>query len=402
MFSPEKKALKELLTESQRKLDLAFKRITQLEKTNNQLQQQLQKSQNVSNEMDHNQTDQTQMELGETSQTGVNQPQVSQSVVTQQGEATSYANIVKKQRIPPIFVSKFKDINSIVAILTQGNNGPTFQALSNGEAKIICSTEDMYRFVRTTLRQVQKNSTHSLHELEFYTYQLKSEKPFQAVIRGLYPTTPIEEIKEDLANVGHELISAANIVVRRTVKKKTVKKPLPLFYINLKPKPNNQEVFEITHLLHSKVIVEAPRKKREIPQCKKCQAYGHTHAYCSRQDKCVKCAGTHPTSTCTKKKNEPCKCANCGGNHTANWKGCSIYQEKLTAESKRKMTVSQRIRQQPRHGARRAAVDQVPAQRLRPCDGLLPCAPLRIADDPVELPLLEPQRRCAERRVRHV
>lgn len=42
---------------------------------------------------------------------------------------------------------------------------------------------------------------------------------------------------------------------------------------------------------------------------------------------CVKCAGKHKTIDCqlTKQDNNP-KCALCGGNHTANYKGCEVYK----------------------------------------------------------------------------
>lgn len=341
MFSPEKKAYKELYHESQNNLKMAIERIESLEAALKRLQNQSQATANDSTAMDQSQPHGVQDHEGQHAKSSLTKGAPTQG---DQTEPMDYAGAAKKQRIPPIFVNKFKDINTLVSILTRPDGAiPTFQALSNGEAKIMCSTEDMYRFVRNTLAQIQNNPGHSLQQLEFYTYQLKSEKLFQIVIRGLYPTTPVTEIQADLANAGHELISAANIIGRRTVKKKTVKKPLPLFFVNLKPKANNNDVFELTYLLHTKISVEAPRKKKEIPQCKKCQAFNHTQAYCSRHDKCVKCAGAHPTSTCTKKKTDPCKCANCHGEHTANWKGCPKYQEKVTALSKRKVTVTQRI-----------------------------------------------------------
>lgn len=50
---------------------------------------------------------------------------------------------------------------------------------------------------------------------------------------------------------------------------------------------------------------------------------------------------------CKKSKNETAKCANCGGNHTANWKGCPIYKEKIAAAVKPKTTAVQRVQQKP-------------------------------------------------------
>jgi transcription initiation factor IIF auxiliary subunit len=53
--------------------------------------------------------------------------------------------------------------------------------------------------------------------------------------------------------------------------------------------------------------------------------YGHTKAYCNRPFVCVKCGGTHATSSCKKTKDTPAKCALCNGPHPANYKGCEFY-----------------------------------------------------------------------------
>ena len=43
---------------------------------------------------------------------------------------------------------------------------------------------------------------------------------------------------------------------------------------------------------------EPPRPKRNIPQCSKCQRYGHAQAYIYHRPRCVKYAGTHLTKQC--------------------------------------------------------------------------------------------------------
>jgi len=44
----------------------------------------------------------------------------------------------------------------------------------------------------------------------------------------------------------------------------------------------------------------------------------------------VKCGAEHYTENCTKKLEEPAKCANCGENHTANYKGCHTFKKILS------------------------------------------------------------------------
>lgn len=43
--------------------------------------------------------------------------------------------------------------------------------------------------------------------------------------------------------------------------------------------------------------------------------------------KCVKCGQEHKTSDCTKTTDEKATCANCGGEHTANYKGCKCHKD---------------------------------------------------------------------------
>lgn len=101
-----------------------------------------------------------------------------------------------------------------------------------------------------------------------------------------------------------------------------------MFIVELKQNENNKLIYEIKTLLHCRITFEPPRPKREIPQCAKCQQYGHTKAYCRRSPKCIKCAGNHLSADCTRKyRSEDVKCVLCEGNHPANYKGCRVYKE---------------------------------------------------------------------------
>jgi PAX-interacting protein 1 len=46
-----------------------------------------------------------------------------------------------------------------------------------------------------------------------------------------------------------------------------------------------------------------------------------------KKRRCVKCAGKHTTESCTKPKEIPPKCYNCGANHLANYRGCVVAKE---------------------------------------------------------------------------
>jgi len=50
-----------------------------------------------------------------------------------------------------------------------------------------------------------------------------------------------------------------------------------MFFIDLEPDINNPDIFNLSLLCYSKIKVEAPRPKKDTPQCLRCQSYGHTH-----------------------------------------------------------------------------------------------------------------------------
>lgn len=142
------------------------------------------------------------------------------------------------------------------------------------------------------------------------------------ILKNTHPSTDLNDIKLELSELGHDCVNIWNIKQRKT------KKPLPIFIVELKPHENNKNVYHIKYLLKCKITFEPPRPKRDIPQCAKCQQYGHTKAYCRRNPKCIKCAGDHLSVDCPRKtRSNEVKCVLCEGNHPANYKGCQVYRE---------------------------------------------------------------------------
>jgi hypothetical protein len=86
----------------------------------------------------------------------------------------------------------------------------------------------------------------------------------------VYPTTDLAETKRSIMDKGHEVINIWKIKQRNT------NKPLSMFFVDLKPQDNNKDIYSIKLLLNICARFEAPPARREIPQCMKCQKYGHT------------------------------------------------------------------------------------------------------------------------------
>ena len=183
--------------------------------------------------------------------------------------------------------------------------------ISNNSVKVLPANPDAYRKLTKLLKNMNAN---------FHTYQLKQERPFRVVLRNIHHSVDLDELKFELQNLGHEVTNISNI------KHRISKNPLSLFFIDIKQKGNNKEIYNVNRLMNSIVKFEPPLVEKEIVQCEKCQMYGHMQKYCNHNFRCVKCAGSHPTDQCTKSPETPAKCIHCQGEHPANYKGYSAYK----------------------------------------------------------------------------
>jgi hypothetical protein len=149
-----------------------------------------------------------------------------------------------------------------------------------------------------------------------------------------------EEIKAEIAHLGHAVTNILNIKHYRT------KQPLSILlnvllqianklgllkkkvFMNLQPAPNNKDIFDVEFLQQCKIRFEPPKHTRDIAQCANCQRYGHTKNFCYLKPRCVKCAGEHSTSQCPRKERSgDVRCVLCGGNHPANYEGSTVYKD---------------------------------------------------------------------------
>jgi len=127
------------------------------------------------------------------------------------------------------------------------------------------------------------------------------------------------------------------------VRHKTIKKNLPLFFVDLEPAVINKDIFHVTSILHTKVRIEEPNKRRKIIQCQNCQKYGHSKSYCSHPPRCVRCAEFHTSLSCTKFIDQPPTCALCAGSHPANYRGCTVHKYLQKFHNNSKVTAKQNV-----------------------------------------------------------
>ena len=164
--------------------------------------------------------------------------------------------------------------------------------INNNRVKILPTNPDAYRKLTKLLKTLKAN---------FHIYQLKQERPFRVMLRNIHHSVDLDELKFELLKHDHEVTTISNIRHRIT------KIPLSLFFIDIKQKQNNKEIY-INRLMNSIAKIEPHLVKKEIVQCKRCQRYGHKQKYCNYNLRYVKCAGSHPTDQCTKSPETPAKC----------------------------------------------------------------------------------------------
>ena len=126
------------------------------------------------------------------------------------------------------------------------------------------------------------------------------------VLKHLHHSSNLDDIKQELSSLGHGVRNIINVKHRLT------KEPLNIFSIDIEPATNNKDIYAIKAIQNKIIQFQPPHSnKHHIPQCMRCQLYGHTRTYCNRPFNCVKCGGPHNSETCPKPRESPAKCALC-------------------------------------------------------------------------------------------
>ena len=73
-----------------------------------------------------------------------------------------------------------------------------------------------------------------------------------------------------------------------------------------------------------------PPRRDVVIQCYQRQWFGHRANACYQEARSIRSGGNHKLAECTVPRDKP-KCANCNGDHAASYKGCSKYQDELSA-----------------------------------------------------------------------
>jgi hypothetical protein len=123
------------------------------------------------------------------------------------------------------------------------------KALSGNHIRIQPKTPDAYRTIVKALDE--KNRSFTPINPKMNVAETSTEKYDPA------------EIKYEIENLGHTVTNIYNI------KQTKIKLPLPVFFVDLKPAPNNKDIFQIEYLQQCKITFEPPKQKKG--HCTMCQ-----------------------------------------------------------------------------------------------------------------------------------
>lgn len=273
---------------------------------------------------------------------------------TQRQDETKIDNNISKQdkekarRIPatpPIIVDNVKNYQAFFDLVSEIISEDLFSVkMMNGESvKINAVNDDAYRAITQFLNQ---------NKYLWHSYENKQERPIRVMVKKLHFTCQPTRIIEDLKNKGFKIEEAVN---KLRWKDKT---PLNMFMLTFKNGEDINKIFGIKSILGCKIEIHPLKTPKLVPQCKRCQSYGHTQKYCSKEPRCVKCTGKHLTQDCKKPAEEKPKCVHCGAPHPANYRGCMVAKEMQNLKNK---TLKKRNTQSTQHA--QATTQHAPATK---------------------------------------
>lgn len=231
---------------------------------------------------------------------------------------TSVSAATKSQRIPPIFLHDANDHQALIKDLNSILKHNYFTENKGNSVKINVSTSDDFRVLTAHFDAIN---------VQYHSFCPPDNKRLSVIMRNVPVSLTDEEISTELKSNNYPVVKVTRLYNKN-------KYPMPLCALELEDSDSGNEIFGLEFLFHCKIQIELKRKSKTIPQCTRCQRFGHTKNYCRLEPRCVKCTGNHLYTECPKKKEDPVQCVNCSDSHTANYRGCPYYLNLKSKTSK--------------------------------------------------------------------
>lgn len=247
----------------------------------------------------------------------------------------------KQPKIPPITVSGV-DILKLKEKLANvdGFDGKNLKfKLTEKGIKIFTNTAKDHAIIKNQCIRAK---------FECFTHTYEEDKKIKMCLYGLYDINP-DTIRAELSSKN---VKTADIKLLKPKKSTESSRRIYIVFFdkkdNIKAEKLNQMVPELFNVM---IKWRQYINYKYIPtQCSRCLDFGHGSHHCHRQYRCIRCGSNHKSENCpfitsdqeastnmetdsssiehnitpTKKKidRQNISCANCQGNHTANYGGC--------------------------------------------------------------------------------
>jgi hypothetical protein len=156
----------------------------------------------------------------------------------------------------PIYTADVTNISPLLQLLEQiAIQQYEAKALAHNLVKFQPKTSESYRIIIKALAEKR---------MQFHAYKLNENK-LQSSVKNIHYSINPEEIRTKIRKLGHTVTNIWNIKQYRT------KLPLFMFFVQLKPAPNNKDIINAEYIQQCKVKFEPPKHKRDIVQCANCQ-----------------------------------------------------------------------------------------------------------------------------------
>lgn len=230
---------------------------------------------------------------------------------TQQSEEQE----ISTKNFPPIVVKTGMPIKAFISEVNTYIKPEKAINFKNGRQKI-----SIYTTSNEDFKKVQQELISRGHE--FHTFSIKEERVKRLVIKGISSDYTPTEVEADLKRMGLDIIKVNNMYKAKNV-------PSNMFLVNFPKTTQLNTVLKSNkyqYICYQKVQwckYKTPINKSV--QCYRCQGFGHSSSNCNYKSRCVKCTAIHEPGKCPKTETEKPKCANCEGEHPANYRQCPNY-----------------------------------------------------------------------------
>ncbi|KAI8114689.1 Nucleic-acid-binding protein from transposon X-element [Lucilia cuprina] len=249
----------------------------------------------------------------------------------------------KNSFCPPIFLENV-NVKSLIDQLISKNVEFKIKNQSKYKTKLYFKDSSAH----TEMMQLLKEK-----DIPSYTYTPKEHKRQSVVCRGLYYKSEINDIKSEIDRIIPDTVDSVTEFSTEYSRKQGI--DTGLFLVILKPNRKVNELLGLKYILNQVVSWERPKASTKIPQCWRCQRWGHYSQNCSRPYSCVKCNDKHGPGECTfnSEGNETPFCVNCNENgHSSNYRGCPSYRKYVSLRKKSNQEANDRKRSATENVAR--------------------------------------------------